>query len=159
VLVYSTNLDNYEKAFRSKLDNKYNERVKFLGYVTREDLMMYYRNCNIFVAPSLSESFGLIFVEAMSWGKPVVACDVCAISEVIEDGKSGILAPPEDGDAIAKALIKLAQDKDKRERMGMRGREICEQKYSLDIMAKNMVKFYQQSISKKANRLGKKEKC
>ncbi|MCK5342951.1 MAG: glycosyltransferase family 4 protein, partial [Candidatus Heimdallarchaeota archaeon] len=151
-IVGKDNGNVHEKAFRSKLDDKYNERIKFFGYVSREELMRFYRDCNIFVAPSLSESFGLIFAEAMSWGKPVVACNVCAVGEVIEDGKSGILVPPEDGGAIAKALIKLVQEKAMCESFGMRGRELCEQNYSLDIMAKNMVKFYRQSIDRKTHK-------
>lgn len=74
------------------------ERVLFHGAVSREDLLRHYATCDIFVAPSRHESFGLIFVEAMIFAKPVVGIAVGGVVEVVTDEVDGLLIPSDDAD-------------------------------------------------------------
>ena len=134
--------NNHQRRFEEETQNIFKDKVFFLGFVDDDDLKDYYRDCDIFVVPSLSESFGLIFVEAMSWAKPVIACDVCGISDVVKHFESGILVRPKNEYQLAEALAKLINDKDLRQEMGRRGREICEQKFEINFMVQNMVSIY-----------------
>jgi glycogen(starch) synthase len=77
------------------------ERVRFHGEVPDAALRGFYRACDIFVAPSRFESFGLILLEAMMFAKPVIGCRAGGMGEIVEDGESGLLAEP--GDAVSLA--------------------------------------------------------
>ena len=80
-----------------------------------------YRGALVFALPSLQEAFGIVFLEAMAAGLPVVAARAGAVPEVVEDGKTGILVPPGDAAGLAEALILLLQDPALRTRLGSAG--------------------------------------
>ncbi|MGH9366506.1 MAG: glycosyltransferase family 4 protein [Thermoanaerobaculia bacterium] len=96
--------------------------VALLGDVSRERLAEEYVSTDIFCLPSLQESFGIVFLEAMAAGLPVVACRAAAIPEVVEDGVTGLLVPPRDPEALAGALVALAADPGRARAMGDAGR-------------------------------------
>jgi len=122
---------SYKKYLLKNLDRKYNGNVKFIGYINDTELKNYYKNCDLFVAPSLYESFGLIFLEAMAWGKPVIGCNVGGVPEIVEDGKDGILVEPDNEKWLADAMIKLLTEEETRNKMGINGRKKIE--YNLNI--------------------------
>lgn len=97
------------------------DRVHFRGEVSEPELRGFYAACDLFVAPSRFESFGLIFLEAMTFGKPVVGCRVGGVPEVVEDGVTGLLAAP-DAASLEACLAALLEDADRREAMGRAGR-------------------------------------
>jgi glycosyltransferase involved in cell wall biosynthesis len=99
------------------------ERVRFTGRVTTAGLVRHYNQAEMAVCPSLYEGFGLPAGEAMACGLPVVATTGGALPEVVEDGVTGILVPPGDAPALAKAMRTLMDDADLRRRMGLAGRE------------------------------------
>jgi glycosyltransferase involved in cell wall biosynthesis len=96
--------------------------VALLGDVSREQLAEEYANADVFCLPSVQEGFGIVFLEAMAAGLPVVACRAAAIPEVVLDGATGALVPPRDPDAIASALADLARDSGRARRLGDEGR-------------------------------------
>jgi phosphatidyl-myo-inositol dimannoside synthase len=98
------------------------ETVALLGDVSRERLAEEYVSADIFCLPSVQESFGIVFLEAMAAGLPVVACRAAAIPEVVEDGVTGLLAPPRDPASLAGALEALAADPERARTMGEAGR-------------------------------------
>ena len=93
---------------------------------------------DVLVAPSLSEAFGRIMIEAMACGKPVVASNVGGIPEIVEDGKTGILVPPKDEIALADAVIKLFTSKDLAGSMGKAGRKRAEQCFTVGSQVKEI---------------------
>ena len=103
------------------------ETVRFLGRIDDEALRHEYSTCDVFVAPSRFESFGLILLEAMMFAKPVVSSDIGGMTEIIRDGVSGFLVPPDDVDALAGALARLVElpgaagDRGARRAGGVRG--------------------------------------
>ena len=97
------------------------ERVAFLGHVSFERLAAEYRSADVFCLPSRQEGFGIVFLEAMAAGLPVVAARAAAVPEVVEDGVCGILVPPGDADALSAALDRLLEDTDARRRFGSAG--------------------------------------
>lgn len=137
---------NYKDYFLSKY-NKFSERVIFEGYISDEEIIDRYSNCDIFIAPSRFESFGLIFLEAMIFSKPVIGTNIGGIPEVVENGVSGILIENENSEDLKNALIKLIENKDIRESMGKNGRRIYEEKFTAEIMANKFIDYYKNILS------------
>ena len=105
-------------------------RVDFAGELDDDEVRAAYAGCDIFCAPSRYESFGLVLLEAMSFAKPVVACDEGGMSDLVDD--NGILVPIEDAPALSAALARLIGDGALREQMGRRGRELFESTWQLE---------------------------
>ena len=82
-----------------------------------------YRRADLFCLPSLQEGFGIVFLEAMASGLPVVAFHVAAVPEVVPPDRAGLLVPSDEPDALAAALVRLLEDRSLRARMGAVGRE------------------------------------
>lgn len=97
------------------------DRILFLGY--RKEVVKIMAALDILVLPSLREPFGLVSLEAMAMKKPVVATNTGGSPEVIIDGKTGLLVPPQDSCALSSAIIKLLKDKELARRMGATGRK------------------------------------
>ncbi len=115
------------------------ERIRFHGRVDEEELQRFYARCDVFVAPSRYESFGLVFLEAMVFSKPVIACKAGGASEVVSDGETGILVPPANPAALAKALETLILDKARRRAMGEAGRRKFETRFTQAKMAQDFI--------------------
>jgi phosphatidylinositol alpha-mannosyltransferase len=99
-------------------------RVVMLGSVPHGDLPPYHAACEVFCAPATGrESFGIVLVEAMAAGLPVVASDIVGYREVVRDGVEGILVPPRDPEALAGAVGKLLDDPEDAARLGAAGRD------------------------------------
>lgn len=94
------------------------DQVRFVGSQPQEQLPCYYAAADIVAMPSLYESFGLVAVEAMACGTPVVASRVGGLAYTVQDGHSGRLVPERDPAALAEALQSLLGDPDLRQRMG-----------------------------------------
>lgn len=93
-------------------------RVHAHGSVSDAELQRHYAQCDIFVAPSRYESFGLVFIEAMRAGKPCVAIRAGGVPEVITDGVTGLLVPTPDADGLSRALARLIGDPRLRNELG-----------------------------------------
>jgi glycosyltransferase involved in cell wall biosynthesis len=96
-------------------------RVEFLGHVAFERLAAEYRRADVFCLPSRQEGFGIVFLEAMAAGLPIVAARAAAVPEVVVDGECGLLVPPGDVSALAATLDRLLANRDERVRLGSGG--------------------------------------
>jgi glycosyltransferase involved in cell wall biosynthesis len=110
------------------------KQVTFLGTIPRRALMERYRRADVFCLPSRQEGFGIVFLEAMACGKPVVAARVSAVPETVVDGETGLLVDPNDSEALARALAVLLSDPKRRRVLGEAGRRRVEQ-YRADRVA------------------------
>jgi len=118
--------------------------VRFVGKVPEEELPRYYHTCDVFCAPSIGfESFGMVLLEAMAAGKPVVASDIPGYSDVLKSGAEGILVPPANPEALARAIVYLLNNPSLRAYMGEMGRKkaAC---YSWHNVASQVFEFYQE---------------
>lgn len=112
----------WEWLLRLHAELRLGESVRLLGNLTLDRLADEYVNADLFCLPSVQEGFGIVFLEAMAAGLPVVACRVAAIPEVVEDGVTGVLTPPRDPGALADALERLIRDPGHARTLGERGR-------------------------------------
>lgn len=103
--------DGPERGEVERLEEGARARVRFLGTVPNVDLPPVHAACDVFVAPNVGgESFGIVLVEAMAAGLPVVACDIPGFTEVVRDGLDGLLVPPRDARALAGAVARVLDD-------------------------------------------------
>jgi glycosyltransferase involved in cell wall biosynthesis len=96
--------------------------VTFLGEVSRQALALEYAGADVFCLPTVQEGFGLVFVEAMAAGLPVVACRAAAVPEVVEDRRTGLLVNPRSPDELAMAMETLLTNPGLRAQLGEAGR-------------------------------------
>jgi phosphatidylinositol alpha-mannosyltransferase len=142
-------LDSY---YRRYLDNRYRDHVIFEGFVTPEELPSYYATCDVFCSPATgSESFGIILLEAMATGKPIVASNISGYRSVVSDGVDGLLVEPRDAQALAQALILLLRDSLLRARLGHKGREKA-LRYSWNRVTKQIEEYYQEVAERSQSR-------
>jgi glycosyltransferase involved in cell wall biosynthesis len=106
------------------------DRVHFLGSIDTETLQHQYHACDIFVMPSAGEGFGIVFLEAMRYSKPVVAADSGAVAEVVLDQVTGRLVEYGNQDELAQALIELCLDAEKRTRLGAEGYQRLQERFT-----------------------------
>lgn len=121
LVVVGTGLLGY--AYKGYLDKEVAGNVYWAGLVPGEDRPRYYRSCDVFCSPAIGyESFGIVLLEAMATGRPVVASDIVGYRSVMRDGEQGFLVPPRDPAALARAIVKLLKEPELRRRMGEAGR-------------------------------------
>jgi phosphatidylinositol alpha-mannosyltransferase len=118
--------------------------VEFLGRVSDEEKARYFASADIFCAPATGqESFGIVLLEAMAAGVPIVASDIHGYKNVVQRGAQGLLVEPRKPRALAAALYTLALDPDLRDRMGEAGRARAPE-YSWDRVTEQVVAFYRE---------------
>ena len=108
------------------------QQVELAGACGAEELRRAYVQADIFVLPTKVEGFGVVFLEAMQSGLPVVAARAAAAPEVVEDGVTGILTDPGNHGEIAEALVALLRDCERRCAMGKAGRQRVERMYRFE---------------------------
>ena len=121
------------------------DRVRFLGRVAQEDLPRVYAACDVFVLPSVSrlEAFGIVALEAMATGKPVVVTDIPGVREVIEDGREGLLTDPVNPQDLADKVRRLIEDPGLRREMGRLGREKVLSSFTVERVADQVLRVYE----------------
>ena len=123
-------------------------RIKIMTDVPYEDLLAAYDLANIFVFPTLSrdEGFGLVALEAMAHGLPVIASKIGAIPETVVDGETGLFFAPGDFKGLAVQLERLLTDVELRSKMGVNASQRAKEKYSWDKTATQVVSLYRSLI-------------
>jgi glycosyltransferase involved in cell wall biosynthesis len=118
--------------------------ISFSGFVA--DLPSFLQKADIFALPSLQETFGIVNLEAMASGLPIVASSVGGVPEVVADNETGFLVPPGDPVKLAEKLRLLITDRELRRDMGRRGRQRVESLYSIDKMAASVLRMYREFV-------------
>jgi len=121
--------------------------VVFVGYASYDELPRYYKTADIFCSPATGrESFGIVLLEAMAVGKPIIASNIEGYASVITHGAEGLLVPPKDTKMLAQALISLMTDESYRQQMGARGR-LKAGEYSWEHIAQRVLSYYTRVLS------------
>uniref|UniRef100_A0A7V0Z796 Glycosyltransferase family 1 protein n=1 Tax=candidate division WOR-3 bacterium TaxID=2052148 RepID=A0A7V0Z796_UNCW3 len=118
------------------------DAVIFRGYAKSEEIPSYYASCDVYCSPALGgESFGIVLLEGMAVGKPVVASRIPGYDRVITDGYNGLFFDPHKPEDISQKIIRVLKDKDLRERLINNGKEFVKE-YSWFNVAKKIEGFY-----------------
>ena len=121
-------------------------RIEFADPLPQPELAALMRRCAVFAMPSLLESFGNVWAEAMASGTPVVGSTLTVGPEIVPDGDAGLLADPNRPEDVARAVVTLMRDPELRRRLGARGREIAVERYSVKTIVPATVAFYRDCI-------------
>ena len=122
--------------------------VTFLGSRAQTSLPFYYSAADAVVMPSRYESFGLVALEAMACGTPVVASDVGGLSFIVRAGETGFLVPEGDEEAFAACISKILRHPELRDQLGARGVEVA-QDYAWPVIAGKIAELYREVLSEK----------
>ncbi len=124
------------------------EQVTFCGRVSAEELPAYYACSDLLVLPSttMGEAFGVVLLEAMACGRPVIASDLPGVRAVVSDGKDGLLVEPGDVSALAGKMRMLLDDARRRREMGERGRNKVEATYDWSRIIPRLVRVYEKVL-------------
>jgi glycogen(starch) synthase len=121
------------------------DRVHLLGHVDDDTILSAaYREARLTVLPSEYEAFGLVLLESLAVGTPVVASRVGGIPEFVEDGKAGLLVPPKSPTALAEAIGRLWQDREFARRLGEYGRDQVVPRYRWDAVVDRLDAVYRE---------------
>jgi glycosyltransferase involved in cell wall biosynthesis len=147
---YEKNLKNLVKSLNIS------DRVKFLGFVPDDKLVEYYNLADIFILPSLgtygkkkfySEAFGIVLIEAMACGIPVITADVPGCNEVVKNGINGLLAHPDSPEDLAEKIEMYLNDTQLIKKYGKKAREDVIENYSWDVIVTKMVNLYNNCLT------------
>lgn len=128
------------------------DRVEFLGKIPPDELPNWFSLCDVFAMPSKCErrweGFGLVFLEANFYGKPVVGGNEGGVPEAIADGESGLVVDPRDPHAVAAAIVRLLEDPELRRRLGEGGRKRLFDGFAARRMAEETRQWIQRAVEK-----------
>jgi len=143
--------DNIEMSHIKALCEKYglSDLVTFLGKKSQDSLPYYYSAAEAVVVPSQYESFGMVALEAMACGTPVVASHIGGLAYLVQDGVTGFTVPVDDPLELANRLTSLIQDPGLRERMGKQAVQVA-QDYAWDKIASRLLVVYEELLSNSA---------
>jgi glycosyltransferase involved in cell wall biosynthesis len=113
-----------------------------VGFVPPAELGAYYARAAVVACPSRREGYGVVAREAMAYGRPVVASAVGGLDEAVEDGVTGVLAPPRDPARLRAAIELLLGDDELRRRLGQAGRDIAREEFSWDASTRATIAAY-----------------
>jgi glycosyltransferase involved in cell wall biosynthesis len=144
-------IEGKQHTYCEYFDAKYHledwySRVDYLGFLPWEDVAALLHSCDVFVAPSRFESFGLIHAQGLAYGKPVVALDVAATPEVVSDDV-GVLARVDDAVHLFECLDDLVSNPQRREEMGRAARDRYLHHYTIERMLSRTQNFYVKVVS------------
>ena len=120
--------------------------VIFLGQLPHKKVMEYMSICEIFTMPSWQETFGLVYVEAMAHGKPIIGCQGQGVDGIVMDGKTGLLVKPKDVDSLIEALDFLLRNPKEAKIIGEKARKIVLENYTWEKNAEKTISIYKKAI-------------
>lgn len=126
------------------------DRIHFHGRLAQDEVHRLLCQADIFAMPSLQEGFGMALLEAMHYGLPVVTTNISALPELVEDGVNGLLVPPADSAALAKALERLIDSPSLRQSLGNEARQRVEGRYGWETRGQKFEQLMLTMLAKQA---------
>jgi glycosyltransferase involved in cell wall biosynthesis len=121
-------------------------QVRFAGAVGQDELPVWYERADAFCLPTLAEGLGVVLLEAMAAGLPVVSTRVMGVPEVVGDEATGLLVSPGRADQLADALERLAASPELCERLGRHGRMRVDNEFSLDAATTRLIELFERTV-------------
>ena len=140
----------WSRQYEEEVKEQGLDDVVFAGLVPQAELPRYYQTADIVCSPATGrESFGLILLEAMAMGKPIVASNIDGYASVASHGAEALMVPPKNEHMLADALISLATHAELRQEMGARGK-LKAAEYGWDSIARRVMDFYEEVIQRRS---------
>ncbi len=124
------------------------DKVKFLGQLEHNEMLLKMNSCDIFALPSWDEAFGVVYLEAMSMKKPIIGTVGEGISDIVVDGENGLLVEPRSVNSIVEKLTLLIENKELRDKIAQNGYETAK-KYTWNFNATKTLEVYEKVIEVK----------
>ena len=137
-----------EDLAKEVLRRKLNDRVKLAGFVDEKKLVSLYNSSDAFVLPSHYEPFGMVALEAMASRVPVVVSDVGGLSEIVEDGITGVKVPAYNPSALAEGILRVLEDRELSEQLKENAYRAVQERYRWDMIAEKTIEAYRISSAK-----------
>jgi phosphatidyl-myo-inositol dimannoside synthase len=115
--------------------------VVFEGKISDEELVRLYQECSAFVMLSEGEGFGIVYLEAMYFGKPCIATQADAAKEIVLENQTGFCVPPRNASATADTILKVIEDNQLRTRLGAAGRELVQRRHTPEKFRERLMEF------------------
>ncbi|HEX9240076.1 MAG TPA: glycosyltransferase family 4 protein [Candidatus Bathyarchaeia archaeon] len=131
-----------EDLAKEVLRRKLNDRVKLAGFVDEKKLVSLYNSSDAFVLPSHYEPFGMVALEAMASRVPVVVSDVGGLSEIVEDGITGVKVPAYNPSALAEGILRVLEDRELSEQLKENAYRAVQERYRWDMIAEKTIEAY-----------------
>jgi glycosyltransferase involved in cell wall biosynthesis len=128
----------------------YIDRIRFLGWLSASELHRQYRAADVLVVPSRYEPFGMVVLEGMAHGLPIVAAAVDGPAEILADGRTGLLFAPGDVSGLAETLARLLADRALSARLGVAAHEEVRVRWGWNEMLPPMLAAYRHALGHKA---------
>ena len=140
--------DGPEMRHLKELSNnlRINKHVEFLGQLSHENVLVYMAKADIFSLPSWNEAFGVVYIEAMAQGTPVIGCQGEGIEDFVEHGITGMLVKPKDVDSLVKAMDYLLTNPDEAQAIGKRARKLVLENYTWEKNAEKTIEIYREVL-------------
>ena len=137
-----------EDLAKEVLRRKLNDRVKLAGFVDEKKLVSLYNSSDAFVLPSHYEPFGMVALEAMASRVPVVVSDVGGLSEIVEDGITGVKVPAANPSTLAEGILRVLEDRELSEQLKENAYRAVQERYRWDMIAEKTIEAYRISFAK-----------
>src|SRR6266498_4378406 len=134
-----------EDLAKEVLRRKLSDRVKLAGFVDEKKLVSLYNSSDVFVLASHYEPFGMVVLEAMASRIPVVVSDVGGLSEIVEDGITGVKVPSSDPHALAEGILRVLENRELSERLKENAYRAVQERYRWDTIAEKTLEAYRTS--------------
>lgn len=121
-------------------------KVNFLGAKSADEVKEHMDKCDVFSLPSWNEAFGVVYLEAMACGKPVIGCEGQGIADVVAHGETGFLVPPREVGSLADTLLLLLENPDLRAKVGKQARGLVEDSYTWEKNARRTARVYEEAL-------------
>ncbi|MHA1834605.1 MAG: glycosyltransferase family 4 protein [Candidatus Baldrarchaeia archaeon] len=137
----------YKEALkRLAVQLKIDKEVVFLGRVSTEDLVKYYSLCDVFVLPSVQEGLGIVMLEAMACGKPIIASNTGGIPDIVIHGHNGFLFQAGNVKELSSLIKKSYSGKDVLRKMGVNARALVHRKFDWEVITSKVEELYNNSV-------------
>lgn len=147
LVIVGTGDDEYERQLRTQVAHlDLTDHVLFAGFQDQPEFFI--AQFDVFVLPSVLEGFGIVLLEAMALGKPIVASRVGGIPEVVQQGKTGLLVKPADVEELCYGLLTLCHDSEACRQMGEEGKKRVAEYFSVERMMEQLYRLYDGVLAK-----------
>ena len=130
-------------------DLNLDRHVEFIGQQSHDKVMEYMEIADVFSLPSWNEAFGVVYIEAMMHGKPIVACQGEGIGDVIENNITGLLVKPKDVESLIEAIDSLLENPHKAQEIGERAKKLVLENYTWEKNAQSYIEIYKELLRKR----------